>query len=408
MSGKDQPKAIHHPARRDLWTEASTDKHWGEYLRTHPLNQTSINVDRVARIETPHRKTYTEKNLMQDIKPFVNDKDWKSASPKGSKNMKGGRGDGQSPRQIADEKGITIILSSDDDSVARREMHIKPSAALRTLFNDYAEDCGLPVRSLRFAFNGSTLFLSSLGRKSAKDLNISDRDCISVSHIQETASSSTPEPVKQVKQSTKFSKKSSTKKQQKKKRGSKPSKSIAKLYQSEEKAKEAHSIALFKIFEEAEPIFKIIRQKLNILVLDCKSPKTRRASSDKTRDASPNSVVYNPNTFGLSGKAGKTSYTVNVGQVENLYISSKRNSIYSKSNSTQRPFIDLHGFTKDEAITKLDAALVDWVDTAMKGEYPWVIPVEIICDGGSQILSETVETWIKGKNNVANEPKGSS
>lgn len=41
----------------------------------------------------------------------------------------------------------------------------------------------------------------------------------------------------------------------------------------------------------------------------------------------------------------------------------------------------------------------------MKGEYPWVITVDIICGGGNQILSETVETWIKSKTNVANAPK---
>ena len=68
--------------------------------------------------------------------------------------------------------------------------------------------------------------------------------------------------------------------------------------------------------------------------------------------------------------------------------------------------IDLHGCTKDQALSKLDEALVDWVDTAMKGEYPWVMPVEIGCGGGNQILSEVVEGWIRARKNVANAPKG--
>ena len=121
---------------------------------------------------------------------------------------------------------------------------------------------------------------------------------------------------------------------------------------------------------------------------------------------SPASLVYNPDYFGMGGKAGKSSDNVNVGQVDNLYISAKRNSIHSKTSSRQRPSIDLHGCAKDEAVEKLDEALVDWVDTAMKGEYPWVMPVKIICGGGNQILSETVESWIKSKRNVANAPKG--
>jgi hypothetical protein len=47
------------------------------------------------------------------------------------------------------------------------------------------------------------------------------------------------------------------------------------------------------------------------------------------------------------------------------------------------------------------------MDAAMKGEYPWVIPAVIVCGGGNQILSETVEAWIREKKNVANAPKRS-
>lgn len=171
-------------------------------------------------------------------------------------------------------------------------------------------------------------------------------------------------------------------------------------------AKEAHSLLLSKIFEEAEPKLNAIRQMLNDLALDRQDPKDRSTPSKK-KQVTGNQEVFNTSDVGLGGKAGKTSFTVNVGQVENLYISSKRKSIHSRSSlSSQSSFIDLHGCSRDEAIERLDSSLIDWVDTAMKGEYPWVIPATIICGGGNQIISETVETWIKGKKNVANAPRG--
>jgi hypothetical protein len=153
---------------------------------------------------------------------------------------------------------------------------------------------------------------------------------------------------------------------------------------------------------------KELRQKLNDLALDRQCPKNKRISCRK-KDIAESLASFNPNPCGLGGKAGKTSYTVNVGQVENLYISSKRNSIHSRSSSSLRSssVIDLHGCTQDEAVQRLDSSLSDWMDTAMKGDYPWVMPVQIICGGGNQVLSETVETWIKGNKNVANAPRGS-
>ena len=133
-------------------------------------------------------------------------------------------------------------------------------------------------------------------------------------------------------------------------------------------------------------------------------PKTKLSSADRSKETYAISDDHNPNYLEQGGKAGKSSYTINVGQVENLYKSSKRKYLPTKC-SNQRACIDLHGLTSHEAIERLDKALIGWVDTAMKGEYPWVIPVDIICGGGNQILSETVKTWIKSKKNVANVPR---
>ncbi|KAL7453171.1 hypothetical protein ACHAWC_004842 [Mediolabrus comicus] len=62
--------------------------------------------------------------------------------------------------------------------------------------------------------------------------------------------------------------------------------------------------------------------------------------------------------------------------------------------------------SKVEALQALRKSLPNWNDLAMKGEYPWVIPVDIICGCGNQILSEVVTDWIKTENNkVRNRPK---
>ena len=243
--------------------------------------------------------------------------------------------------------------------------------------------------------------MSSLGGKTAKDLNWTFHNEITVTNIQEPCSETSTEPAKFAHQSSESIKESSKKKIHKAQNRSKPT--LA-LDESDDKLKESHSIELTKIFEEAEAIFKAIRQKLNNLTLDRKGPKTKSSSTDKNRDASTVSVDHTPNSFGQGGKAGKSSYTINVGQVENLYKSSKRNYFHSKY-SNQRAYVDLHGLPSDQAIERLDEALIGWVDTAMKGEYPWVIPVDIICGGGNQILSETVKTWIKSKTNVSNARK---
>ena len=301
----------------------------------------------------------------------------------------------------SDAQDITVIFMNQNDGwLCRREMTIKTSTPMKKLFYDYAQERGLSLRYLRFSFVGKVLFLSSLGCKTAKDLNIVNLDQFIVTNIQELTPEETAAPINCAKRLGKCKTKSShNKKSHQKKRNTKRTLAID---ESDDKRKEAHSIALSKLFEEAEPLFKNIRQNLNNLTLERRRPKTRIF---KSRQVSPVSVVHNPASFGLCGKAGKSSYAVNVGQVENLYISSKRNpnSIVSK----QRAFVDLHGCTRDHAVQRLDNALVDWVDTAMKGEYPWVIPVDIICGGGNQILSETVEKWIKSKTHVAIAPKRS-
>lgn len=396
MSG---PSNKHHPIRRDLWTDNGqpwTDADWKANIVNHPLHQSAVNVDKICGIN--HKKKY-EDLMGENMAKYIKHVNHSWTGVKGTKNPKA---KGKHPSPMAadpQQNDITIVFSNGDE---RQEKRITPSTNLKTLLHEYAEGCGQPVRSLRFSLNGSTLFLSSLGRKTAKDLNVTDLDEITVINIQNLSLDTNPESAKHSKQSSKDKKKHSNiqKSHKKKKRGIEP---ILALVDSDDKLKENHSVAMSKVFEEAEPMFKSIRQMLNNLTLERRKPKTKRSHIDRKRDNSVTSFACNPNTFGLGGKAGKSSYTVNVGQVDNLYKSSKRNSVNSKT-SKQRICFDLHGCTQDQAVERLDEALIDWVDTAMKGQYPWVIPVDIVCGGGNQILSETVETWIKSKTNVANAP----
>jgi len=60
---------------------------------------------------------------------------------------------------------------------------------------------------------------------------------------------------------------------------------------------------------------------------------------------------------------------------------------------------------REEAIVRLNENLEEWVVTAMEGAYPFVITAVIVCGCGSQVLSETVQEWIKSTSQVRNAPK---
>ena len=97
---------------------------------------------------------------------------------------------------------------------------------------------------------------------------------------------------------------------------------------------------------------------------------------------------------------------MNKHEVKNLYKSTKPSKRRKSTQvSHQNTTVDLHGLSKSDALDTLDAFLPQWIDVAMRGEYPWVIPVVIVCGKGSQSLSEVVEDWIKGNERVANAPK---
>jgi DNA-nicking Smr family endonuclease len=73
--------------------------------------------------------------------------------------------------------------------------------------------------------------------------------------------------------------------------------------------------------------------------------------------------------------------------------------------SKKKTTINLHGMTAEEANFKLDESLPHWVNFAICGSYQFITHVDIICGGGSQVLSEVVENWIKQNDKVSNAQK---
>jgi DNA-nicking Smr family endonuclease len=293
-----------------------------------------------------------------------------------------------STRSDLEDDDITLVIGGDSFKVC-------PSMPLKSVFNEYAENNSVSLKSLRFSYAGKTLFLSTAGKKSPNELGMLDNDTIQVSTQDTTAPSSDDN-----KQSTQHSKKTG-KKQKKSKTRTKSKNGSPKIeiVKSDEEHKEEHSKILTKLFEEADPEFKQIRQELNALNLLKQQPKTKTSMKKLKQDSHFSS--FNPMSEGLGGKAGKTRFVVNVGEVANLYKSSKT----LDAGSSAASFIDLHGCTQEEAVSMLNAGLKKWNERAMLGSYPFIHPVSIICGAGGQVLSETVEKWIGQQPNVANVPK---
>ena len=86
-----------------------------------------------------------------------------------------------------------------------------------------------------------------------------------------------------------------------------------------------------------------------------------------------------PGSVGLGSKAGKGSFYDNVEDAKNLYMTHKQQGLIKS-----KP-LNLHGYTKEDALAALDNELPYWIDKAMHG-YLFLIRK------GSQVLSKVVET----------------
>lgn len=303
-----------------------------------------------------------------------------------------------------DNEEIVIKFVDQQSQEGEVSITITKSTQLKIPFNQYAEGRRLSLRSFRFVYDGSTLFVSSVGKQTPIDLGMENGDVITVINLEadkEEVEEKKAVVSKTVKQKKSSSKKRTKGKQKKKKRAPQP----LVIQQTEVELKVEHSKKLGRVHEEAESQFKLIRQRLNNLVLERSKPKSKKKKNNKA-PLQPISQVVNttPSSIGLGGKAGKTHYTIQVGEVSNLYKTSKRRR-RSHSPPTNQLKIDLHGLTRQESLKSLDDSLPIWQERAMSGSYPFVVPVEIVCGGGSQVLSEVVEQWIRNNDQVANAPK---
>jgi len=304
--------------------------------------------------------------------------------------------EGNKPEDTDEVMSIKILVGN----TTERAVAVSASPFKDFLAN-YADERETSIKSLRIKHNERTLFISSIGKKTPLDLGIKEDDVLEITIIQSTLTPSEPITNEQSKQQSK-GKKNTKKKKHKKSKKKRVVQPLV-IQKTEEELKIEHSKLLGKVYEEAEPTFKEIRQRLNALNLERTKPKQRTSPS---KSAKPVEVVDNPISDDqlLGGKAGKTQFIIQVGEVSNLYKTTKPSSV-GRGRRHDDIMIDLHGLTAEEAVYRLDRHLPDWIESAMKGTYPFVIPVKIVCGGGSQVLAEVVENWIKENDSVANAPK---
>ena len=166
----------------------------------------------------------------------------------------------------------------------------------------------------------------------------------------------------------------------------------------EKKQKQLWMKGIHRVHLEATVKFRKIRRELDAMNLERVEPKQKNKKETPAPQSMPSFLTLS--TAGGDKKAGKSQYIILVGDPNNLY---KTRNI--KRSMSEIPSIDLHGMSKNEAVSKLDENLPHWIDIAMRGSYPFVIPVKIVCGKGSQTLSEAVAEWIRKKKEVSNAPK---
>jgi len=299
------------------------------------------------------------------------------------------------------DRNIEILLV-DSQTKEEARMTYSVKLTLKSLFKQYAEERGLNLRSLRFSYQGRTLFLSNVGNKTPQDLGIVHLDLIFVTNQAASASdlSSSSDESKNSSGSCTAAVPKKRFNRRNSKKGSKRATWAGPDISQDERYKLVHSRLLGRVLSEASPQFIKIRQKLAAMNLECTPPKAKRASR---RNNSPTELrpLSNMSSINEGGKAGVPFYPVHVGPPENLY-----NTRHVFSPAGQRPLsVDLHGLNKEQALSELDNRLPTWYESAMRSEYPFILKVTIVCGCGNQVISDVVDQWIKTKEIVSKAPQ---
>jgi DNA-nicking Smr family endonuclease len=259
--------------------------------------------------------------------------------------------------------------------------------------------------------NENDLYLTTSGRKTLKQLGINEGDICyfnyikkesNVSNVVESKSTPAVNTLSNNKKKSSRRTKTSRRKPKCKDKATSAATSAANQEPTPQELKEAHSRSFEPVINQLRPRLQPIRRNLDSLTLERTRPKERRGLKVSSNDKE--NISNFSCTSESAVKAGKAVFPIVVGQETNLYKSFKpshgRNSQPLKTIS-----LDLHGMSKDEAEQALKKSLPTWIKLAMKGGDPWVIPVDIVCGGGNQILREVVAAWIKRENQVGNRPK---
>lgn len=364
---------------------------------------TKVSSDYQRRMAFATQTTQTKKKVQDYVDQISSD--WNEGAGVSQEKINARRRRASVNNEGKDDDEIEILLV-DARTKEKARMSYGVNVTLKSLFKQYAEDRGLNLRQLRFSYEGRTLFLSSVGNKTPEDLGMKHLDSIfvanptSVARDEENNSSSDESFNLSMGISCPSNPKKSRKKHHRMKKGHKRATWAGPEMSMDERLKLVHSLKLGRVHGEASSEFQRIRQRLNALTLEC-APKKVKTSRKKPAMIAPLPLKENDTNIQQGGKAGTPFYPVHVGSPENLYST---NTV--KALARQRALsIDLHGFTRDEAINELETSLPQWYATAMEGEYPFVIKVTIICGGGNQILSEAVDRWIKTKDVVSKAPR---
>ena len=250
--------------------------------------------------------------------------------------------------------------------------------------------------------NGVTHYLATSNGKEVSDIGIKDGDIFQVTYQLKTEDKDTEiVPLKSHSSSTK-SKKTSNSKRLKQKR---TTHTYATQELESDNLMQLHSKSMESVLNDLRPKLKCIRDELAANCLKNDPPKKRVSVvvGKEKENSLPDTSMSIPKEDTL-GKAGKSVYPILVGEASNLFKITQ--GLRRRLSPIQVDLLDLHGCSRYKALGKLRKGLREWYDEAMRGEYPFVVSVDIICGKGQQVLSELVAQFIRDHPQVANRPKG--
>ena len=301
---------------------------------------------------------------------------------------------------------LQIIFEENDyneTNIPRIIFTIHSLFQLKGYCNIYAKKRGISIKYLQFSYKGKMMFLSDMTDGTPETLGIRVNDVIMVYLRSDSNKENMTDTSNQKHRATTNKK---NKMVWKKSSRGKAQIKLDKHTITVEDYKRQHSMILSKLHEEMQPRLRDIRMKLNTLDIERRPPKSKNKGGRKCTKEEPIDNDALPRS-GVGGRAGRHHFVVQVGEVQNLYKTTKPSSAHASSHQNQSsvPTLDLHGCTREEAIARLNESLEVWVDIAMRGYDPFVITAVIVCGGGSQVLSETAQEWIKSTSQVRNAPK---